>query len=227
MSTFINLINLESVLKLLLAFILSGIIGAQREIHNKPAGFKTHSLIGISAVLCMIAGQQLKNSLGADASRIPAQLISGIGFIGAGTILTDGFNVKGLTTASSLLGVACLGLIIGSGAYIIGILATILIYLLLAYSNKLFPDSLYHDQVEFLLDIKSTSKIMSRIEQIFAKHSLLIDKISTSQLDENNMKKVRYVCKYKSSLVFNKVLTEISSLEDVINIEMISNYELS
>ena len=226
-TNFINYINLESIFKLLLAFILSGVIGAQREIHNKPAGFKTHSIIGISAVLCVLAGESIKEKLGSDASRIAAQLVSGIGFIGAGTILTDGFNVKGLTTASSLLGVACIGLVIGAGAYSTGIAATLIMYILLSFSSKLFPNSIYHDQVEILLDIKATSKVMSRIEHIFAKHTLLIDKISTSPTDEKNMKKVKYICKYKSSLVFNKVLTELSNLEDVINVEMNSEYDIS
>lgn len=227
MNIILSYIDLESIFKLLLAFILSAVIGAQRELTNKPAGFKTHCIIGMSAVLCMLTGQQLKNELGADPSRIAGQLVSGIGFIGAGTILTDGFNVKGLTTASSLLGVACVGLVIGSGAYVIGILATILLLLLLTFSIKLFPESLYHDSIKFVLDIKSNSKIMHKIEQVFAKNSLLIDKITTSPLDENNMKKVKYICKFKNSLVFNKVLTELSSLEDVITVEMITDYDLT
>ena len=217
----------ETIVRLILGFVLAGIIGAERQSVNKPAGFKTHCIIGISAVLCMLTGQQLKNELGADASRIAGQLISGIGFIGAGTILTDGFNVKGLTTASSLLGVACVGLVIGAGAYVIGILATILLLLLLTFSIKLFPESLYHDSVKFVLDIKSNSKIMQKIERVFAKNALLIDKITTSPLDENNMKKVKYVCKFKNTLVLNKVLTELSSLEDVITVEMISDYDLT
>ena len=217
----------ETIIRLILGFVLAGIIGAERQSVNKPAGFKTHSIIGISAVLCVLAGQSIKEKLGSDASRIAAQLVSGIGFIGAGTILTDGFNVKGLTTASSLLGVACVGLVIGAGAYVIGILATILLLLLLTFSIKLFPESLYHDSVKFVLDIKSNSKIMQKIERVFAKNALLIDKITTSPLDENNMKKVKYVCKFKNTLVLNKVLTELSSLEDVITVEMITDYDLT
>ena len=100
--------------------MLAGFIGAERESVNKPAGFKTHSLIGVSAVLIMLCGEYLSNNYSVDASRIPAQLLSGIGFIGAGTILRDGFNVKGLTTASSLLAVTCIGLSIGAGFYIGG-----------------------------------------------------------------------------------------------------------
>lgn len=223
---FLN-IDFESIIKLFLAFILSGIIGAQRELHNKPAGFKTHSLVGISAALCVISNVNLSNFFSADASRIPAALVSGIGFIGAGTILTDGFNVKGLTTASSLLSVACIGTIIATGEYGIGILATVLIYILLSLSVKMFPNSLYHDHIEFSLHIVSTPDIMKKIERIFAKHSLLIDKITTSQVDEKNEKDVTYICQYKTTLVFNEVISEVSTLEDVISIEMNTERNLS
>ena len=108
----------EAIIRLILGFILAGIIGAERESENKPAGFKTHSLIGISAVLIMLCGKYYSEISGSDAARIPAQLISGIGFIGAGTILRDGFTVKGLTTAASLLAVTCIGLSVGAGFYL-------------------------------------------------------------------------------------------------------------
>jgi putative Mg2+ transporter-C (MgtC) family protein len=72
-----------------------------------------------------------------DMSRIPAQLISGIGFIGAGTILRDGINVKGVTTAAGLLAVTCIGLAVGSGFYFGALIATIIVYLLLAYSHNI------------------------------------------------------------------------------------------
>ena len=71
-------------------------------------------------------------------SRIPAQLLSGIGFIGAGTILRDGLNVKGLTTAASLLAVTCIGLCIGAGFYLGGIVATFIVYIILSHSHKWF-----------------------------------------------------------------------------------------
>ncbi len=128
--------EVQAIIKLLLGFTLAGIIGAERESLNKPAGFKTHSLIGISSVLVMLCGQYLSMNGNADASRIPAQLLSGIGFIGAGTILRDGLTVKGLTTASSLLAVTCIGLSIGAGFYLGGIVATIIVYFILSRSHK-------------------------------------------------------------------------------------------
>ena len=93
-------IEVETLLKLLLIVLLSGIIGYERESWNKPAGFRTHVLVGISATLVMICGEYIFDKTGADPGRMPAQLLSGIGFLGAGTILRDGFNVRGLTTAA-------------------------------------------------------------------------------------------------------------------------------
>ena len=76
----------QTLFKLVLIAILAGIIGYERESWKKPAGFRTYVLVGISAVLVMICGDLLYEELGADPTRIPAQLLSGIGFIGAGTI---------------------------------------------------------------------------------------------------------------------------------------------
>ena len=127
----------EAVIRLVLGAILTGIIGYEREAWKKPAGMRTHVLVGESAVMIMLCGIFLSQNVdGADPSRIPAQLLSGIGFIGAGTILRDGFHVKGLTTAASLLAVTGIGLLVGSGAYIIGIIATAVVYIILSYSYK-------------------------------------------------------------------------------------------
>ena len=132
--------EVQAIIKLALGFILAGIIGAEREALNKPAGFKTHSLIGVSSVLIMLCGEYLAANTNADISRIPAQLLSGIGFIGAGTILRDGLNVKGLTKAASLLAVKCIGLSNGAGFYFGGIVATIIVYFVLSHSYKLFSN---------------------------------------------------------------------------------------
>ena len=129
--------EVQSIIKLTLGVVLAGIIGAERQSLNKPAGFKTHALIGLSSVLVMLCGEYLHMTGKAiDASRIPAQLLSGIGFIGAGTILRDGFTVKGLTTAASLLAVTCIGLSIGTGFYLGGICTTIFAYYILSRSHK-------------------------------------------------------------------------------------------
>ena len=138
------------IFKIVLIVVLSGVIGVQRDNSNKPAGFKTHTLLGISAVLVVICGESLSQRYDIDPFRIAAQFLSGIGFIGAGTILRDGFNVTGLTTASGLLTISCIGLCVGAGFYLIALVATIFTYVILSYSY-IFTDKLDHfDKIPYL-----------------------------------------------------------------------------
>ena len=107
-------------LRLLLAFVCGGVIGAEREFKRRPAGFRTHILICLGAAVTALTSQYLflERGLYTDVGRLGAQVIAGIGFIGAGTIIVTGRKqVKGLTTAAGLWASACLGLAIGAGFY--------------------------------------------------------------------------------------------------------------
>ena len=126
-----------ALLKLIVGALLTGFIGLQRSSLNKPAGFGTHAILGTSAVLVVLLSEYMSMNSDVDMSRIPAQLLSGIGFIGAGTIIRDGINVKGVTTAAGLLAVTCIGLAVGSGFFAGAVIATIIVYLLLAYSHNI------------------------------------------------------------------------------------------
>lgn len=209
----------ETIIRLFLGFILSGIIGAERESVNKPAGFKTHALIGISAVLIMLCGEYLSSLDGVDASRIPAQLLSGIGFIGAGTILRDGFNVKGLTTASSLLAVTCIGLSIGAGYYLGGIVSTIIVYIVLSYSYNMFSPLDHFNNIILNLTVEDFANTLPVIQNILDKYEISIKKIKNNQKDEKKSKDVQLIFRYHKDVNLNSVLTEISSLENVIDLE--------
>ena len=123
-----------ALLKLIVGALLTGFIGLQRSSLNKPAGFGTHAILGTSAVLVVLLSEYMSMNSDVDMSRIPAQLLSGIG---AGTILRDGINVKGVTTAAGLLAVTCIGLAVGSGFFAGAVIATIIVYLLLAYSHNI------------------------------------------------------------------------------------------
>jgi len=112
---------LEIVLRLVLSIVLSGIIGIERESIKKPAGFRTHILVCVGSTLVMLLSLHIFYTFQAETSlqpdRLGAQVISGIGFLGAGTILREGSTVKGLTTAASLWAVGCIGLAVGAGFY--------------------------------------------------------------------------------------------------------------
>lgn len=118
--------------RMLLAVICGGIIGMEREFKRRPAGFRTHILICLGAAMTTLTSQYLLLDRGyyTDLSRLGAQVIAGVGFIGAGTIIvTSHQRVKGLTTAAGLWTSAIVGLTLGAGFYEAGILATLLILL--------------------------------------------------------------------------------------------------
>ncbi|MFD1738250.1 MgtC/SapB family protein [Bacillus salitolerans] len=128
--------------RLLLAVLLSGLIGIEREVNQHPAGFRTHLLVGVGSCLMMILSLYgfepfiHNENIRFDPARIPSYVISGIGFLGAGTILVKDSTVRGLTTAASIWVVAGLGLIIGAGLYSVSILTTVIILIILITLNK-------------------------------------------------------------------------------------------
>ena len=209
----------EAIIRLILGFLLAGFIGAERESVNKPAGFKTHSLIGISAVLIMLCGEYLSYKYSVDASRIPAQLLSGIGFIGAGTILRDGFNVKGLTTASSLLATTCIGLSIGSGFYIGGIISTVIVYVILSHSHNLFESLDHFTNVSLDLTVRNIQDTLPAIQKILDKNDINIKKIKTGKPNEEDLADLSLIFRYHKDVNINSVFTEISSMENVLDLE--------
>jgi len=137
-------INIASVcLTLFLCVLLAGIIGLQRGATGHPAGFRTHILVCVGAATAMMTNIYLLQTLGTgDPARLGAQVVTGVGFLGVGTILITGrHKIQGLTTAAGLWASACLGLALGAGFYSGAIAATVVIYLslrVLPYIEKYF-----------------------------------------------------------------------------------------
>lgn len=129
--------------RILVILVLSGLIGFEREVKNHSAGFRTHILVGIGACLMMLLSlygfESFRNAdfIRFDPARIPSYVISGIGFLGAGTIIVYGGTIRGLTTAASIWTVAGLGLVVGIGMYGIAIFTTAVILLSLTFLNNL------------------------------------------------------------------------------------------
>lgn len=129
----------ETAFRLLLALICGGVLGIERGRKNRPAGFRTYMLVCVGAALVMITNEYIYNRYGTgDPTRLGSQVISGIGFLGAGTILVTVSNrVKGLTTAAGLWGAACMGLAIGAGYYTAAIISCVMIYFVMAMLYRL------------------------------------------------------------------------------------------
>ena len=207
--TIINSFEFQTIVKLLLGIFLAGIIGLERSSWSKPAGFRTHALVGISAVLVMICGEYMSKSFGVDSSRIPAQLLSGIGFLGAGTILRDGFNVKGLTTASTLLAVTCIGLCIGAGYYLCGIISTALVYIIL-YKIE------HYNMLELEIELeKQDQDTLKKIKKMLEDNEIIVTELDMSKY-KNNIIKIIGKDKKKSEHSF---VTDLISFDNVIKVE--------
>lgn len=128
------------IIRLTLAVIFSGIIGLERGRKKRPAGLRTHILVCVGSTIVMITSQYMTDVLRntGDIARLGAQVISGIGFLGAGTIIIDGKNkVKGLTTAAGLWSCACMGLAIGIGFYEGAIITCIFLFGIMTGLHKL------------------------------------------------------------------------------------------
>jgi len=124
--------------RMCLAALLGGVIGYERQHSHRPAGLRTHMLVCVGAALVMCTSEYVALRMGgSDVTRMGAQVISGIGFLGAGTIIREGFSIRGLTTAASLWAVSCVGLAAGIGFWSGALIATAVIYVTLGTMRKL------------------------------------------------------------------------------------------
>jgi putative Mg2+ transporter-C (MgtC) family protein len=129
--------QVELAIRLTAGLVLGAVIGFERELHRQPAGFRTHSLVALGAALFTIVSAYGFSGPLVDPTRIAAQIVSGIGFIGAGTILQYRGNIRGLTTAASLWSVAAIGTAAGAGMIIMAVIGTLLILVVLAVLDRI------------------------------------------------------------------------------------------
>lgn len=151
----------DIILRLFLAFLIGAIIGGERQLHRKAAGLRTHTLVCVGSTLMMLISifiyYTFKEETNIDPSRLVGHVISGIGFLGAGTIIVTRGTILGLTTAATLWATAAVGLAIGCGFYLAAILTTIIIILSLICLGALEEKFLLKERKEYLDDTQKTS----------------------------------------------------------------------
>ncbi len=208
------------VLRLILACILGGIIGNEREHMNRPAGFRTHILVCIGSALVMITSEylfrQYKGFTNMDPARLGAQVISGIGFLGAGTIIREGFNVKGLTTAASLWAVSCVGIAAGIGFYEGAITATILIYITLITLKKM-EDRMLKKKVYSTIYIHSYNKSgqVSAVTGIFDNSKVAVKSIEFMNNENDKSLYMKIMLNMPDGLELRQVMEELHGLDGI------------
>ena len=148
---------LEAGLRILMAIVLGGMIGMERGLKHRPAGLRTYMLVCLGACIVMLTNQYVYEAFGVgDPVRMGAQVVSGIGFLGAGTIIVTARNqIKGLTTAAGLWASACVGLALGIGLYAVSIMGSVAIFVILTLLHELdFRMRRSTKQVEVYVELK-------------------------------------------------------------------------
>jgi len=185
--------TISIIVRLLLATIISGIIGIERGSKKRPAGFRTHMLVGIGATMVMITSQYMVEVLGltTDSSRLGAQVISGIGFLGAGTIIVVGRNqVKGLTTAAGLWACACMGLAVGIGFYEGAIIGGLFLFFVMMGLHRLDEYVQLHSRVlEIYIEVEDMSTL-SRLMEFMKSEGTRISNLEIHRMKQDNYQSV-------------------------------------
>lgn len=197
--------NPELYWRLLLAAVLGGLVGFERERHNRPAGLRTHILVCLGSTLVMIVSVVgFSGELGArgDQARIAAQVVSGIGFLGAGSILRQGSAIRGLTTAASLWVVAAVGLAVGIGLYMPAVFATGLVLgslFLLTGVEKLAARGRFGKQL--WLRAVDQPGLLGRIGSVLGDHGVNISNVTLSE--------TKYMEVYKAETVIIELRVKV------------------
>lgn len=188
---------LELTIRLLLSLLLGGLIGYERERNNRPAGFRTHILVCLGSTLLMLisaygfgafAGEK---GVTMDPTRLAAQVIPSIGFLGAGTILRNDFSVTGLTTAASLWVASAIGLAVGAGFYYGAFLVTGMVLLSLYILNKV-EKRYFSGKRIYTLTISAVNKpgALGTISSLLSAKSVSVTRMSVEEQTAENVHKI-------------------------------------
>lgn len=224
----------EVILRIIMAILIGGIIGYERGHSNRPAGFRTHILVCLGATIVSLTEEQLRiNSLGfalthpdiapllkIDISRISAQVVSGIGFLGAGTIMRDKGVIGGLTTAASIWATGCIGLGIGWGFYFLAIPSGIAILIVLVTLKKVERSLIDNKHivkiiVQFRQGTRYTDNLLATYETL--KRMDVKIKNLKKDTDEN---KILYVLIMSKQMEAFELMSELSKCDHVSQVQV-------
>ena len=191
----LNNVELDITIKLLLAALAGGLVGLEREKHGRPAGLRTNLLVAVGSCVMMIVSEAFylkygvfdaESTLRLDPSRVAAQIVTGIGFLGAGVILKEGASVRGLTTAASLWAVAGLGMAFGMGFFSLGAIATALVLVSLTFLKKLDPIMKKDRFLTLVVTAVSRDGLIEELQEIFSARNLDVNDIRSQEDLVNN-----------------------------------------
>ena len=209
--------------RLVAAVVAGALIGLEREAHAKPAGFRTYIIICLGAALLMILSVYVPQRYFAqgDPSRIAAQVVTGIGFLGAGAIFRLGVTVQGLTTAASIWTTAAIGLVIGAGMFVIGAIALALVLLALTVLDRVESRLIGGVEYRSLL-VRSDRRPgqIRKIAEVLARHGVPSRKLAVSEHIEEGRIEIRAVARLEKRIDVREFFDEIEAIEGIRHVEI-------
>lgn len=216
----------QIVVRMLVSALFGGVIGLERERHNQPAGLRTHIILSIGSCLAMCVSVNLAMQFhplipSGDPARLAAQVLSGIGFLGAGAILRYGTNVRGLTTAASLWTIAVVGLAAGAGHYIPALSATVLLFLalwILDTVEKRYLGGL----ITKIITVKAKDRygVVDEVKGVVQGFHSTVKTMSLSKNLERHEIEIEAVASIPAGETVDKVFFSLSSIKDVTSVEV-------
>lgn len=174
-----------AIAKLLLAAVLGGVVGLERELSHKPAGIRTNMLICLGSALFTLISYEMASTVGGDHTRIAAQIIPGIGFLGAGVVIREKGTIIGITSAATIFVVASIGMSVGAGLYVTGVFTTLLLLSsLVVIGNIEQRVGLHMRLLNFRITAAPDSDIVARAHQIVETAGIHTRRWHTYKTDE-------------------------------------------
>ena len=203
--------------------ICGGIIGLERSRKNRPAGFRTYMIVCLSSALVMMTNQFIYNNFAeSDPARLGAQVISGIGFLGAGTIIvTSRSQIKGLTSAAGLWASACLGLAIGIGFYSGAIIVALIVFIIITFFKKIdYLLTSNNKIINLYTSFKSIEQLDNFIIHCNQSGYKVRDIEITKDTMQNNVSVIAIITiETKERISHIEVIQKLNSFEELIHIE--------
>lgn len=219
--TNINFHQLEYFIRILIAAVCGAVIGLERRKRFKDAGIRTHLILSIGCAVIMIVSKYAfidshNMGLNVDAARVASNIITGVGFLGAGVIFVKSGSVRGLTTAAGIWTTAAIGMAIGAGFYLIGIATTILLLVLQILLYRLVPALESIEVAELLIRAKRTPNILNTIKDELDKSNVFISTMKVKKNSEDL--EVRFSVKVHKDHSLQALFEILSSNDDIIEI---------
>lgn len=215
------LVDSSVLLRLILAVLLGGVVGMEREMHGRPAGFRTHIVVCLGAAMMIIGSEAYQNHVNPetvfDPNRMAAGIITGIGFLGAGAIMRDENVVRGLTTAGCIWFVAGLGIVIGKGLFPLALWGTLLVFVMLVFFRYVesWISVENYGELSVLLNLENFETIKDRCTEIIHDNQFQIQETRYRVNRVQNEVEINYVLIYGKGKEKEGLLKAISRLEGV------------